>query len=191
MSQPEERDPWAPPAEDGSPNRPQPGSGSDSAPDSAVGTAPEPAPDSTPASAPPPGGPGHSFDTTGRSLGDTGQPPAVDGRLAQRGPLLFAIAALLASFAFPPVGFAMCGFTIVWAVRARRRARSTGGSAPGSSVSLGLAAVGLVVPLVLLGVFFNQLTTYQSCMSGANTHEAKNDCRQALEDGLLTRLGQR
>ncbi|MGH8866597.1 MAG: hypothetical protein ACRDYU_01220 [Actinomycetes bacterium] len=165
MSDPQDRDPWAPPAED------DPGASS-RAPGSHAPVSQDEEPSRTAGSAPV------------RTAYGTPQQDRARGRPPGQGLLLLAVLALVTAFVIPPVGFALCAVVIVLALRARRTAAAAGGTAPGTIGAIAVSVTGLVLPLVVLGVFYDQITRYSECVQAANTHEAQDDCNDMLEDML-------
>jgi hypothetical protein len=167
LSDPDDRDPWAPPDEGGDDDRGQ---------QSPTGSAP-----------PTHGGPNASGPGPRTPFGTpTGPGPT---RPHGRGLLLLAGGALVAAFAMPLLGWGLCAAVIVLAVRARRRAAAEGTTAPGTQAALVLAVGGLVVPMLLLGLFYDEITTYADCRQAANTHQAQDDCDARLEDMLGRYVG--
>ena len=81
------------------------------------------------------------------------------------------------------------GGTAIWlGVRANRRARRSGTARPRGAISgivlggfgLGFSALWLLV----LAVFWPQLSTYYNCMSGANTVAAQQACHTQLTNSI-------
>ena len=81
------------------------------------------------------------------------------------------------------------GVTAIWlGVRANRRARRSGTARPrGATGGIVLGGFGLgfsVLWLLVLAVFWSQLSTYYNCMSGANTVTAQQACRTQLTNSI-------
>jgi hypothetical protein len=81
------------------------------------------------------------------------------------------------------------GVTAVWlGVRANRRARRGGTARPRGAVSgIVLGGFGLAFSmlwLLVLAVFWPQLSTYYNCMSGANTVTAQQACHTQLTNSI-------
>jgi len=81
------------------------------------------------------------------------------------------------------------GVTAVWlGVRANRRARRSGTARPRGAVSgVVLGGFGLAFSmlwLLVLAVFWPQLSTYYNCMSGANTVTAQQACHTQLTNSI-------
>ena len=81
------------------------------------------------------------------------------------------------------------GATAIWlGVRANRRARRGGTARPRGAISgIVLGGSGLafsVLWLLVLAVFWPQLSTYYNCMSGANTVAAQQACHTQLTNSL-------
>lgn len=179
MSSPEERDPYAPPPEHGE----------------SSGRAASPAPD-PPADqprygeAPPYVAPyGQAFDP------GPGQPPATASGPVDPGgrrALLFAVAGAVMSVVFFPIGIVLDVAAIVLAFRARRRAAKAGGTAPLSGPAVVIGGIGLAFASGLLAftaIFFDEFRAYQSCMSGANTEVARQECNDEFRIDVENRLG--
>ena len=163
MTTPDERDPYAPPPEDGSaPTRP-PTWG-------------------------PPAQPGPGVDVPGRpSLPP--RVPAVDR--AGRTAALLGLAGVMLSVLFFPVGLLLDVAAVAVGVGALRRARQTGAAAPGAISGVvtgllgGLLALGALVFVV---TFWAEISAYRSCVSGANTEIARGLCEETLRESLGRRL---
>jgi len=81
------------------------------------------------------------------------------------------------------------GLTAIWlGVRANRRARRSGTARPRGAVSgIVLGGFGLAFSmlwLLVLAVFWPQLSTYYNCMSGANTVAAQQACHTQLTNSI-------
>ena len=81
------------------------------------------------------------------------------------------------------------GVTAIWlGVRANRRARRSGTARPRGAVSgIVLGGFGLAFSmlwLLVLAVFWPQLSTYYNCMSGANTVAAQQACHTQLTNSI-------
>ena len=81
------------------------------------------------------------------------------------------------------------GATAIWlGVRAGRRARRSGTARPrGATSGIVLGGFGLAFSmlwLLVLAVFWPQLSTYYNCMSGANTVTAQQACRTQLTNSI-------
>ena len=81
------------------------------------------------------------------------------------------------------------GGTAIWlGVRARRRARRSGTARPrGATSGIVLGGFGLAFSmlwLLVLAVFWPQLSTYYNCMSGANTVAAQQACHTQLNNSI-------
>jgi hypothetical protein len=177
VSSPEERDPYAPPHEDAAGSRPPPEAPVERPP---YGQAP---PYAEPYGSPPTAGPG-----PGRAPGSAAGPVDPGGRRA----LLFAVAGAVMSVVFFPVGIVLDVAAIVLAFRARRRASRSGGTAPLSAPAVVIGGIGLAFASGLLAftaIFFDEFRAYQSCMSGANTEVARQECNDEFRIDVENRLG--
>lgn len=139
-----------------------------------------------------------SNDPTGSS-GRPGLTPERIGRLS----ILAALSGILLSLAFPyPMGFLLGAVAaalevtaIGLAIRALHLAESRGGRARGAIAGVVLGSVGLLLATLLLiarAVFGEQLQSYYDCLSGANTIQAQESCREDLRQGtpgFLDQLG--
>ena len=81
------------------------------------------------------------------------------------------------------------GATAIWlGVRANRRARRGGTARPRGTISgIVLGGFGLAFSmlwLLVLAVFWPQLSTYYNCMSGANTVAAQQACHTQLTNSI-------
>ncbi|MGH3319930.1 MAG: DUF4190 domain-containing protein [Streptosporangiaceae bacterium] len=106
--------------------------------------------------------------------------------------VIAGVPGIVLSFVFFPVGAALDVVAIVTGARALRRVGGSGGRAPGAVAGIVLGVIGLLLAAFLcavLVVFWDGVNTYQQCMSGANTIQAQNACKQALRHALEQRLG--
>lgn len=76
---------------------------------------------------------------------------------------------------------------LVAGVSARRAARRTGGTAPGTPTAIAVGVVGLAIT-VAVAPFWSALSKYEDCLTGANTVQDEASCRQALDRGLASRV---
>ena len=81
------------------------------------------------------------------------------------------------------------GVTAIWlGVRAGRRARRSGTARPrGATTGIVLGGFGLGLStlwLLVLAVFWPQLSSYYNCMSGANTVAVQQACRTQLTNSI-------
>jgi ABC-type amino acid transport system permease subunit len=81
------------------------------------------------------------------------------------------------------------GVLAIWlGVRARRRAQRSGTARPrGATGGIVLGGFGLAFSmlwLLVLAVFWPQLSTYYNCMSGANTVAAQQACHTQLNNSI-------
>jgi len=176
-SAPEERDPYAPPAEDREPQSP-------------------PA-DAPPAQQPlPPPPPPIAWD---RPYGAPPEPAGVRGPTS-RGPeipggraaLFLGLAGLVMSVVVFPVGLVLDIAAIVLGLRARKRAAAAGGHAPGATGAVVAGMVGAVFAagvLTFLAVFWTEFRDYRECLSGANTEIARERCTSTFRGDVEDRLG--
>lgn len=105
--------------------------------------------------------------------------------LAERNALWLAIAGfvltLVPNLWIALAGVPLCSAAVVLGFRARRRARQRRTTASGADIGLAVGAAGLVFALVVAGksaVFYDEISTYQRCMSVANTHIDRKACGQ-------------
>jgi hypothetical protein len=181
VTDPEARDPYAPPPEDGS----APAGGQQQP----AGPQPPPPPYGAPpasASPPPYGAPAaYGAPPPGVRPSD-GTPGPVDrgGRKA----LWLALAGVLTTVFVPPVALCLGIAAIVVGARASSRASKARGTAPGAvpAIVVGcfVAAAGLLLS-VMVALFFDELRDFQDCMAGAGTRTAERICREELEDAIL------
>lgn len=113
-----------------------------------------------------------------------------------RAALLVIAGFLLAGRLLPwgVLGLALELAAVVLAWRTLRRARASGGRAPGALAALIAGSVGTVVLLVLLGFvafFHEEYREYERCFGRAITESAKAQCRSTFEDQLRDQLGLR
>lgn len=161
-----DRDPWAPPAEPG-PEEPRP----------VVAWGPPPTPGAPPFGSPQPQG-----------RGSFGAARPASGAVERGGvwALFLGIGGLLMVI-FPPGGILFGALAIRAGVKARRRATASHGAAPGAALGIGTGIAAIVASCAVLTVviiFFDELRTYQDCMSGANTRVAEERCWSTLTDEL-------
>ena len=81
------------------------------------------------------------------------------------------------------------GVVAIWlGIRARRRAQRSGTARPrGATSGIVLGGFGLAISmlwLLVLAVFWPQLSTYYNCMSGANTVAAQQACHTQLTNSI-------
>lgn len=76
---------------------------------------------------------------------------------------------------------------LVTGVMARRAARRTGGTAPGTPTAIAVGVVGLALT-VAVAPFWSALSRYEDCLTSANTVEDHASCRHALDRGLASRV---
>jgi hypothetical protein len=73
-----------------------------------------------------------------------------------------------------------------------RRARSSGGVAPGALAAVlvgGLASLFLLALLGFLSVFHAEFGDYRTCYGRAITESARAECRASFETAVRVRLG--
>lgn len=171
-SAPEERDPYAPPSEEPSPNR----------------SPPPPLPSSPvewdrPYGAPlKPAGPAGPRRPTPRG------PEIPGGRAA----LFLGLAGLVLSVVVFPVGLVLDISAIILGARARKRAAAAGGHAPGATGAVIAGTVGAAFAagvLTFLAVFWTEFRDYQECLSGANTEIARERCHSVFRSDVEDRFG--
>lgn len=76
---------------------------------------------------------------------------------------------------------------LIAGILARRNAKRSGGTAPGTVTAIAIGAIGIGTALVV-APFWAPLTTYETCLTSANTVQDQDTCRKALDEGLETRL---
>ncbi|MQA83301.1 MAG: hypothetical protein GEV03_01390 [Streptosporangiales bacterium] len=110
--------------------------------------------------------------------------------------LSLGLAGLPLTFLFWPIGLvlgvAFDAAAILVGIRALRRARGQRGTAPGARGGLVLGSVGLALGVVLgsfTAVFWSEFSTYQQCLQGAITIEARDQCDTQLRESVAERLG--
>jgi hypothetical protein len=183
VASPEERDPYAPP--------PVAGTGSPRPPDEPPTGHPSDRPVGTP---PPYGQPPAQGAPSSSGAGPDWPPAGTTGPVDPGGrrALLFAVAGAVMSVVFFPIGIVLDVAAIVLAFRARRRAAKAGGTAPMSAPAVVIGGIGLAFASGLLaftGIFFDEFRAYQSCMSGANTEVARQECNDEFRIDVENRLG--
>lgn len=106
--------------------------------------------------------------------------------------VIFACATPLAVLVLPTVPMLIATpilgtGALIAGIAARRAARRSGGTAPGTVTAIAIGAVGLFTAL-LMAPFLGPLTTYETCLTGANTVQDEQACRDALDKSLQSRL---
>lgn len=76
---------------------------------------------------------------------------------------------------------------LVAAILARRAAKSTGGTAYGTTTAIVVGVVGLVMSITV-APFWQPLSTYQQCRSGAITMAGKRECENALQRSVSSQV---
>lgn len=156
-----------------------------------------------PYTVPPPGTTEQHPEATSRSgtssdapEGPSERPPTDDERkhLRRRALSLSVMAglALVSAVFLPPVGLLLGIVTVVQAVRFGGDARRIELNPAVRGVQFGGGITAIVVGLVLsigMAVLWDELTTYQSCQAGAQTHVALERCQNELMDDLEDRFG--
>jgi len=88
--------------------------------------------------------------------------------------------ALLTAFYFYPLGLVLGVAALVIGIRARRRAQRASGAAPGAVAGIVLGSVGLAfssLSVALTAYLWPELSGYQECVGGSNTHADKQTCK--------------
>jgi len=127
---------------------------------------------------------------------DFERPPTDDERkqLRRRGLSLTLLVglALVSSVFLPPVGLLLGVLAVVQVARFATGARRLGLSPAVRRLQFGGGITAIVIGLVLsigMVVLWTELTTYQSCQSGAQTRVALERCQDQLMDDLQERFG--
>jgi hypothetical protein len=76
---------------------------------------------------------------------------------------------------------------LIAGVSARRAARRTGGTAPGTPTAIAVGVIGLALT-VAVAPFWSPLSNYEDCLTSANTVHDQSTCRHALDRGLASRV---
>ena len=95
------------------------------------------------------------------------------------------------SVVFFPVGIVLDIAAIALGFRARRRAAKAGGTAPFSAPAVVIGGIGLAFASGLLAftaIFFDEFRAYQSCISGANTEVARQECNDEFRIDVENRF---
>ncbi len=106
--------------------------------------------------------------------------------------LVLGLASLPVTVVFFPVGIALSVAALILGIRARRAARRSG--LPRRPATIGVVAgsislaLGVLVAVVVI-TFWSELRAYESCISGANTHQSTSECTKQLSDSLDRRFG--
>src|SRR5690625_3146130 len=131
-----------------------------------------------------------------RDSRDLGRPPTDDERkqLRRRGLSLTLLVglALVSSVFLPPIGLLVGIVAVVQIARFATGARRLGLSPAVRGLQFGGGITAIVIGLVLsigMVVLWTELTTYQSCQSGAQTRVALDRCQDELMDDLQQRFG--
>lgn len=110
------------------------------------------------------------------------------GRIA----LLLGLSGAVLSVLFFPLGLVLDIAAIAVGTRALRRARGRGTTARGAVPGVVFGSIGavlVVVVVTLLALFWQEVRTYQECMSGANTIRSEEKCTAEFEHALRERFG--
>ena len=138
-----------------------------------------PAEDDRPAGSAGPTGPGGYAQPAPASPADPSQP---GGQVDRSGRLAGWLggSSLVLNIIFPLLGFVTGIVAIVIGRRARRRAKQQGTTAPGAKAGITMGVIGvLIMPalvLALVSVLWTEMSGYQRCVTGANTHTDKQAC---------------
>ncbi|MGH3095772.1 MAG: hypothetical protein ACRDMV_07190 [Streptosporangiales bacterium] len=76
---------------------------------------------------------------------------------------------------------------LVAGILARRAAKTTGGTAYGTTTAIVVGVAGLVMSLTV-APFWQPLSTYQQCRSSAITMTSKRQCQDALQHSIATQV---
>jgi len=144
-----------------------------------------------------PGGePSDPFRTDGRPPAAMPPPNGTDGDGARPDPqarrtairlAVLSVAAVGSAFFAPPVGALLGVVAIVIAVRSRREVPSRP-----RLLAILSGSIAVVVGTALTGAalfFREEITEYSRCRQAANTVQAEQNCQDALNESLASRLG--
>jgi hypothetical protein len=121
-------------------------------------------------------------------------PPPLPPTAAERGgtrSLVMAMAGLVLTFLFLPVGLVLCVGAVVTGVRSRRRARRVLTPAPGAVPGVVIGSIGLllsVISIVLAGVVWTDLSRYTECRQSAITIDDRQSCQDTYFPRMERRL---
>lgn len=95
------------------------------------------------------------------------------------------------SIIFFPLGLLLDVAAIVIGARALRRAGRQQSRAPGAIPGIVFGSIGaflVAIVLTLLAFFWQEVRTYQECMSGANTIRSQETCMRHFENAIEQRF---
>ncbi|MQA02824.1 MAG: hypothetical protein GEV07_08925 [Streptosporangiales bacterium] len=106
--------------------------------------------------------------------------------------VVFACATPLAVLLLPTVPMLiatpiLAAGALIAGIGARRAAKRTGGTAPGTITAIAIGTVGLCTAL-LMAPIIGPLARYESCLTSANTVQDERTCERALDRGLQAKL---
>jgi Domain of unknown function (DUF4190) len=129
-----------------------------------------------------------------RPLDQAGAVPDEQIRRGGRTARWTGVASLVLSLFFPLLGFVTAIVAIVLGRRARRRARQRGMPVPGAVAGITMGTIGLLIMPVLvavvLSVLWTEMSGYQRCVAGANTHTDRQICLDTWNPRVENKLRQ-
>lgn len=100
---------------------------------------------------------------------------------------IVSVAAVASAFFAPPVGALLGVMAVVLALRSKGRVLPRV-----RTIALVAGSIAIVVGVAISVVgwlFRTEITDYTRCLQGANTRQAEQNCQDALNDSLSSRLG--
>lgn len=105
--------------------------------------------------------------------------------------LMLGLPGAVLSVIFFPLGLLFDVAAIVIGARALRRAKRQHGKAPGAIPGIVFGSIGaflVAIVVTLLAFFWQEVRTYQECMSGANTIRSQETCMRQFENAIEQRF---
>lgn len=106
--------------------------------------------------------------------------------------LILGLGSLPVTVVFFPAGIALSVAALILGIRARRAATAAGVPKRPATVAVVTGSIALALGILLTAVvitFWSELRAYETCISGANTHQSTSECNKQLSESLDHRFG--